>query len=185
MTKKVILAQQTRIKEYLVEAVNRFIDEWLRSLDHSAETFNLPEDYKRYTIENYLGSKVKEHLRKFPEAELLTHQDVRNVLMERYGSQKTAETARNNFPHIRQEKDEASGDFLDRLSREYRRGWAHQRSQTVRDQMVMNVFILGLSEGNLATSLQMEYSKLSYVGHPPSVNELRAYVRRLETPCEQ
>ncbi len=27
----------------------------------------------------------------------------------------------------------------------------------------------------------MEYFKPSYVGHPPSVNELRAYVRRLES----
>ncbi len=101
--------------------------------------------------------------------------------MERYGSQKTAEMARNNFPHMTQEKNEASEDFLDRLSREYRRGSAHERSQTVRDQMVLNVFLLGLSEENLATSLQMEYSKPSYVGHPPSVNELRAYVRRLES----
>ena len=63
MTKKVILAQQTRIREYLREAENGFIDEWLRSLDHSAETFNWPEDYKRYTIEEYVGPKVKEYLR--------------------------------------------------------------------------------------------------------------------------
>ncbi len=101
--------------------------------------------------------------------------------MERYGSQKTAEMARNNFPHMRQEKGEASEDFLDRLSREYRRGWAHERSQTVRDQMALIVFMLGLSEEPLAMSLQMEYSKASYVGHSPSVNELRAYVRRLES----
>ena len=72
-------------------------------------------------------------------------------------------------------------DFLDRFSREHRRGCAHERSQTVRDQMVLNVFMLGLSDENLAMSLQMEYSKPSYVGHPPSVNELRAYVRRLES----
>ncbi len=44
MTKKVILAQQTRIKEYLGEAENGVIDEWLRSLDHSADTFNWPEE---------------------------------------------------------------------------------------------------------------------------------------------
>ena len=117
---------------------------------------------------------MKEYLRQIPENELLTYHDVRNVLMERYGSQKTAEMARNNFPHMRQEKSEASEDFLNRLSREYRRGWAHERSQTVRDQMVLNVFMLGLSDENLATSLQMEYSKPSYVGHPPRVNELRA-----------
>ena len=91
--------------------------------------------------------------------------------MERYGSQKTAEMARNNFPHIRQEKGEA---------REYRRGWAHERSQTVRDDIVLNVFMLGSSDENLVTSLQMEYSKPS-VGYPPSVKELSAYVRRLES----
>ncbi len=163
------------------EAENGFIDEWLRSLDHSAETFNWPENYKRFIIEEYLGPKVKKYLRQFPEAELLTYLDVKNVLMERYGSQKTAEIARNNFPQMRQDKGEASEDFLDRLAREYRRGWAHERSQTVRDQMVLDVFMLGLSDENLATSLQMEYSKPSYVGHPPSVNELRAYVRRLES----
>ncbi len=55
------------------------------------------------------------------------------------------------------------------------------RGQTVRDQMVLNVFMLGLSDENLAMSLQMEYSKSSYVGHPSSVNELRTYVRRLES----
>ncbi len=93
MTKKVILAQQTRIKEYLGEAEDGFIDEWLRSLDHSAETFNWPEDYKRYTIEEYLGPKVKEYLRQFRATELLTYQDNRHVLMERHGSQKTAEMA--------------------------------------------------------------------------------------------
>ena len=108
------------------------------------KTFNWPEDYKRYTIEKYLGPKVKEYLRQFPEAELLTYLDLKNVLMERYGSQKRAEMARNNFPHMRQDKVEACEDFLDRLSREYRRGWAHERSQTVRDQMVLNVFMLGL-----------------------------------------
>ncbi len=69
----------------------------------------------------------------------MTYQDVRHVLIERYGSQKTAEMARNNFgreswesvgvPHMRQEKIEASEDFLDHLSREYRRGWADERSQ--------------------------------------------------------
>ena len=101
--------------------------------------------------------------------------------MERYGLEKTAEMARNNFPDRRQGKGEASEDFLDRLSREYRRGWAHERSQTVRDQVVLNVFMLGLSGENLATSLRTEYSKPCYVGHPPSVNELRAYVRRLES----
>ncbi len=101
--------------------------------------------------------------------------------MERYGSQKTAEMARNNFPRIRQDKCEASEDFLDRRSREYRRGWAHERSQTVPDQMVLNVFMLGLSDENLATNLLMENSKPSYVGHYPSVNELIAYVRRLES----
>ncbi len=122
MTKKVILAQQTRIKEYLGEAENGFIDEWLRSLDHSADTFNWPEDYKRYTIEEYLGPKVKEYLRQFSVADLLTYEDVKRVLTERYGSQKTAETARNNFPHMRQEKNESSEEFLYRLSREYRRG---------------------------------------------------------------
>ena len=81
---------------------------------------------------------------------------------------------------MRQDKGEASEDFLDRLSREYRRGWAHERSQTVRDQLVLNVFMLGLSDENLATSLQVENSKPSYVGHPPSVNELNLR----ETPGE-
>ena len=47
--------------------------------------------------------------------------------------------------------------------------------------MVLNVFMLGLSDENLAMSLQMEYSKSCYVARPPSVNELRAYVRRLES----
>ncbi len=181
MTKKVILAQQTRIKKYLGETESGCIDEWLRNLDHSAETFNWPEDYKRYTIGEYLGPKVKEYLRQFPEAELLTYLDVKNVLMERYGSLKTAEKGRNNFQQMRQDKGEASEDFLDRLSREYRREWAHERSQTVRDQMMLNVFMLGLSNENLATSLQMEYSKPSYVGPPTSLNEVRAYVRLLET----
>ena len=88
--------------------------------------------------------------------------------------------ARNNFPHMRQDKNESSEEFLDRLSREYRRGWAHEQSRTVRDQMVLNVFTLGLAEENLAMSLQKEYSKPCYVGRPPGVNELRAYVRRLE-----
>ncbi len=67
------------------------------------------------------------------------------------------------------------------MSREYHRGWADERSQTVRDQMVLNVIMLELSGENLATSWHMEYSKPSYVGHPPSVNELRAYLRRLES----
>ena len=63
------------------EAESGFIDEWLRSLDHTAETFNWPEDYKRHTIEEYLGSKVKEYIRQVPENELLTYYDVRHVLM--------------------------------------------------------------------------------------------------------
>ena len=37
--------------------------------------------------------------------------------------------------------------------------------------------MLDLSDENLAMSLQMGCSKPSYVGHPPSVNELRAYLR--------
>ncbi len=49
-----------------------------------------------------------------------------------------------------------------------------------RQSVLLNVFMLGLSDENLAMSLQMDYSKPSYVGHPPSVNELRAYVRRLQ-----
>ncbi len=47
--------------------------------------------------------------------------------------------------------------------------------------MVLNVFMLGLSDKNLAMSLQMEYSKSCYVGRQPSFNELRAYLRRLES----
>ncbi len=82
---------------------------------------------------------------------------------------------------MRGEKSKSSEEFLHRLSREYRRGWAHEKSRTVRDQTVLNVFMLGLAEESLAMSLQMEYSKPCYVGRPPSVNKLRAYVRILES----
>ncbi len=52
----------------------------------------------------------------------MTYQDVRHALVEKYGSQKTAEMVRKSFPHMRQENREASEDFLDRLSRGYQRG---------------------------------------------------------------
>ncbi len=80
-------------------------------MDQASVAYRWDEDEKRYLFEAKLAPRPKEHLSTFPPHEIRTYEQARAVLMERYGSGRTAEAVGQAFPHSRQEAKETSEDL--------------------------------------------------------------------------
>ncbi len=128
-----------------------------------------------------VSTKILEHLNNHPRVERETYEPMRQILLKRYGSKRTAQSVRDQFPHSKQEANESSEDFLDRLIRDYAIGFAHEQNYRIRHHDVLTVFMHGLSDNKLSESLETEYMKPCYADEPPTPADLRFYLNRLES----
>ncbi len=143
-------------------------------MDKAAAVYRWDEEEKRYLIEAKLAPKPLEHLSIHPPHEVRTYEQARAVLLERYGSGRTAESVRQAFPHSKQEARESSEDFLDRLLRDFKRGFPEVTLIETRDREVLNALYHGLRDEKLGESLELEYTKPCYRTNPPRASEIRA-----------
>ncbi len=120
--RRIVNPQATKILRHEGIEKNGFIDGWIDSLENTAVTFQWGETYKRWAITDHLSPKPREHLLTFNSSEIRTYEQIKRALLERFGECRNEEMVRNAFPHLRQEANESSEDFSDRLLQNHRRG---------------------------------------------------------------
>ena len=180
-SRKSLTYQLPKLPQYDGVDKDGHIDNWLNSVEEAADASGWSDKELCHVVKALISTKILEHLNNHPRMERETYEQMRQILLKRYGSKRTAQSVRDQFRHSRQEANETSEDFLDRLLRDYAIGFAHEQNHRIRHHDVLTVFMHGLSDSKLSESLEAEYMKPCYADEPPTPADLRFYLNRLES----
>ena len=117
-SRKSLTYQLPKLPHYEGVDEDGHIDNWLSSVEEAADASGWSDRELCHVVEALVSMRILEHLNIHPRQEREFYEQIRQILLKRYGSRRTAQSVRDQFPHSKQETNETSEDFLDRLLRD-------------------------------------------------------------------